>query len=155
MATSTSTVPSVKRALLALLADRPDLAGVQLAWSRPSLDAMQNEVIWFGDTEIKETTRALGRQRRDETAVIELVISVQRDGDDAETCEQRTWALAGEVELTLRDNSEVPGGNSGLLGADDRVFWVHLIATKQTNGQAEGKRITEAVLSLECRGRIN
>jgi hypothetical protein len=85
-------MPLTKDALLELLVDALD--GIQVEWARPSEDAMQLEAVWFEGTDSSQKVEAIGNQRRDETFVLELVVSVLWDGDEPRAVELRMWEIA-------------------------------------------------------------
>lgn len=140
-----STIPAVKQALFDLLAARPGLAGVQVAWAQPSPDATQQDAIWFEGTTSNQKAEALGNLRRDETYVMELVVSVLRDGDTARAAELRMWEICGEIEDTVRENPKpIPAP----------LFDIQFSVANQHPSQAEGQRISDVLVRIAARARI-
>lgn len=142
---ATSTIPAVKDAILTLLKAWPALDGVQIKWARPSEDAIRKESIWFEGTKSQQRAEAMGNQRRDETFIHELVVSVLRDGDEPRGCELRMWELVAEVETVVRQNPRpmpAPLLDIQYAGAD------------QVPHQAEGQRCSEALVRIAARSRI-
>lgn len=110
MATS-SVVPTFKAALVTALQARAGLSGVQVArrWPGPST---ADEGIYLGDARGRTTPRALktGRQRRTETAQVEIIIQTLRSAHtplDADDSEDRAFALLAELEGALADDPDV------------------------------------------------
>lgn len=142
---ATSTVPAVKAALFTLLRDWPGLGGVQIEWARPSEDAMALESVWFGGARLAQKAEALGNQRRDETYTLDLVISIRRDGDEPQLCEQRMWDIVAEVEQLLRENPKpIPAP----------LFDVQFAGARHEPHQAPGQRYSDAVVAIAARSRI-
>ena len=142
---ATTTIPAVKTAILALLQAASGLEGIQVEWGRPSKDAMRQESVWFDGTTSTQRAEAIGNQRRDETYIIELVVSVALDGDEAQACELRMWAIVAAIETVIRQHPKpipAPLFDVQFAGADHRPM------------QAEGQRISEALVRLAARSRI-
>lgn len=102
-----SSAPAAKAALLTLL--QADLgSGVQVEYAHPG-PAIQQESIFFNRTTENDTSVALGQRKRDEDYTLEVVVSVARDGNDAQGCEERCWALVGHIETVVRANPSLSG----------------------------------------------
>lgn len=144
---SSSTCFSVKKSLLTNLAARSDMAAVQVEWARPSTDAIQQESLWCEDTENIEDALQLGQLRREEDYTLNLIVSVERDGDDAEGCEARMWDIVAAIEEELRQNNTPAGSDQG-------VRWALLSGWRHIPGVSEGKRVSEIVLRIRVRARI-
>ncbi|MDP2712307.1 MAG: hypothetical protein Q8O56_13905 [Solirubrobacteraceae bacterium] len=143
--TATTTVPAVKAALYDLLKARPGLAGVQVEWARPSHDAMQPEAVWFEGTKTKQRAQAMGHQRRDETYILELTVSIVLDGDEARACEYRMWQVVADIEACVRENPRpIPAP----------LFDVQFDGADQQPAQAPGQRLSEATVRIAARSRI-
>lgn len=100
-----TTVPACKATVLAILAARPALAGVTLAWSAPTKDEdFTEEMVFLGASDDTSDWAELGAGRRIEEYLLDLVVWVQRWGDDPQGTETRAHALWDEVEDALRDD---------------------------------------------------
>ena len=140
---ATSTIPAVKTALLALLV--AELDPVQVSWAKPSQEAIAHESVWFDGADSTQRAEAMGNQRRDETFTLELIVSCIRDGDDAQGLELRMWEIVADVEQLVRDNPKpIPAP----------LFDIQYGGAKQRPAQAEGQRLSEAVVSINGRARI-
>jgi hypothetical protein len=102
MATS-STVTTVKAALLTRLALRAGLSGVDLAygWSGD----FGPEAIFFGSTRGAHDNPVTtgGRVPRDERYVMNVIVLVSSEGGTPQEAEDRAFALLAEVENELAD----------------------------------------------------
>jgi len=145
---ATTTIPATKVALLELLQNTVSLDGLQIEWARPSEDALAQEALWFEGTKSTQQPQAIGNQRRDETYVLELVVSVLRDGDDPQACELRMWEIVADVETIVRANTRLGGGTIPGL------FDIQYAGADQTPTQAPGQRVSEALVRVAARGRI-
>lgn len=130
-----SSAPAAKAALLALLQADAGLSGVQVEYAHPGA-AIQQESIFFNRTTENDSSVALGQRKRDEDYTLEVVVSVARDGNDPQGCEERCWALVAAIEDVVRANPDLSRTVSKFAlydGAD---------VTPYVEG---GQRITEAV----------
>jgi hypothetical protein len=125
-----------KAALLTLL--RAD-SGLRVCKSstRTPAPAIQQESIFFNRTTENDTSVALGQRKRDEDYTLEVVVSVARDGDDAQGCEERCWAIVGHVENVVRANPT--------LSAHGRTKFALYDGADMTPYAEGGQRIAEAV----------
>lgn len=148
MAATRSTVPTVRAQLVALLAARAGLAGVQVAYTHPG-EATTFETVFLGDsrgTSEPATIRA-GRKARHEHFTIDVWVEVVRDGPDAQTASERSWALAGEVEDMLADDPSL-----GL----SQPFWAVLAEEDQSVYVEDSHRgyVSRLRLGIECEARL-
>jgi hypothetical protein len=97
-----STAPAFKAAMLTALQARTGLSGVTLSYGAP-LQAPR-EFIALGDISGSQEFAALGALRKDETYVLDIFVSVLREGNQQQTCTERCFALAAEIEDELRTN---------------------------------------------------
>lgn len=112
-----SAVPAAKAALLAALKARPNLADVLVTWAHPG-NAAAPEFIFLGNVSIEESDRTIGGGIRSESAAIEVYVVVHRDGDDAQSTEQRAYDLKDEVRgAVLEDRSLGIVDGQGILSA--------------------------------------
>lgn len=108
-AASPATVPDAKAALLAALRARPALQDVQVEWAHPG-KGIQRETIYLGDTlPYEQSAKTLGNQHREETYELEVVVTVERAGNDPEAAERRVWELLFELAAVLREDAELGG----------------------------------------------
>lgn len=140
---STSTVPTSKTAILAAIATRSALTGIQQEWAHPG-PSIEAESIFLGGVESNDEPATMGNQKRDEFYTVEVIVSVQQGGDDAKTIEVRMWALVAEVEQAIRADST--------LGA--AVLSAQIAGKTQRPYIGPEERISEAVVRVKCRARI-
>jgi hypothetical protein len=109
-----STVYDAKDAIQSLLAAHtwPDEAPTIL-WEPPPENedwAGTFDAVYFGNQPgITVTHRILGRPRADEEYRIQVVVDVNRYGDDPKATERRMWDLVDEILQILRDNVTLNG----------------------------------------------
>jgi hypothetical protein len=74
------------------------------------------EKVFFGRSRAGTPPAALkaGRNHRNETAVMDLVVLVEYVGGDAEECDERTLAIGAEVETWIADRKSNELGVPGL-----------------------------------------
>lgn len=139
---ATTTIPAVKTAILTLL---QAALTVQVEWAKPSHDALALESVWFEGTTSQQRAEAIGNQRRDETYVLELIVSIAQNGDDARGCELRMWELVAQIETVIRANPKpIPAP----------LFDVQFAGVEQRPMQVEGQRLSEALVRIAARSRI-
>jgi hypothetical protein len=148
---SASTAPVAKANLLALLTAASALTGVQCEWAHPGT-GLQQEAIFFRGVIVDEVAGALGQQRRNESYILETVVSVAQDGDEAQACETRMWALVAAVENVLRPPLGPGGAVSANLGGAVNL-WAVVERIEQTPYVEQGQRVSEAVMGIRCQSR--
>ena len=102
-----STAPAFKAAMLTALQAHTGLSGVTLSYGAP-LQAPR-EFIALGGISGSQEFAALGALRRDETYILDVYVSVLREGNQQQTCTERCFALAAEIEDELRTNVTMSG----------------------------------------------
>lgn len=102
-----STAPAFKAALLTALTARTGLSGVTLSYGVPL--TAPREFIALGGISGSQEFAALGALRKDETYVLDVYCSVLREGNQQQTCTERCFALAAEIEDELRTNVTMTG----------------------------------------------
>ena len=102
-----STAPAFKAALLTALQARSGLSGVTLSYGAPLQGP--REFIALADLSGSQEFAALGALRKDETYVLDVYVSVLREGNQQQTCTERCCALAAEIEDELRTNVTMSG----------------------------------------------
>lgn len=132
-----ATVPEAKAALLAAMRAQEGLQGVQIEWAHPG-KGIKRETIYFGDTLFDESPAALGNRNRNEDYTLELVVTVEKAGNDAEGAERRVWALLAEIAGVLRENADLDG--------EVRVAQVR--GGPVRNYAGDMKRVSECVLGV-------
>lgn len=135
MATGTTLV-TVTQALVALLAPRPALDGVQVAFCMPTNEPgneLADEAIWFGGASTPEVEQAAfggaikaDHERYDLEAVIQVAL---RDGRTEETCAVRAAALLAELQQVLASNKTAGGAMRIQLAG-----WEHTIGPLGDSG---------------------
>jgi hypothetical protein len=143
-----TSAPAVKKALLVLFRGNSSLKGVQMEYAHPGA-AIQQEAIYFHRTVITEQAAALGNLRRDEDYYIELIADVLQDGDDAQTPEERCWALVSTLETLVREN---PGkGSDAMSGIVSG--WVVWSGVEMLPAIEPGQRLAEATCRITVKHR--
>lgn len=152
MTTGTSLV-TVKQTMVTALRARAGLAGVQVLYGPDDFvssdDHVENEAIWFGDTEwttYEMPVMRAGTQKVDENYELTWTIQVIKDdGSTQEVCDLRAKALLAELQQAL---AEAPG-------ISPETFWVQLRLQRHKTGQVvsgpgHGARF-EGVLEVRAR----
>lgn len=109
---TTSTIPTLKAAIIATLDARAGLNGVHVvyAWDGP---AMEGESVFLDPPDTTQPGRSqiptlkAGRKAREETFTVVLVVQVAQAGgtaDTAATTEARAYAILAEAENTFADD---------------------------------------------------
>lgn len=141
---ATATVPEAKAYLLAALRAAPGLANVQVEWSHPG-KGIKLETIYFGDTNpYQQKSAALGARYRTEEYELELVVTIEKAGNDPEATERRCWALVAAVEDVLRSEPD--------LGGTVRV--AEFTASPVKNYVGPQKRVAESVIAVSVTSEI-
>lgn len=104
-----------RQALVTALRARASLADVQVLYAPDDFesgdDHLQDEAIWFGDTEWVESvipTMKAGVKHVDETFLMEFFLQVVKaDGSTQETADIRAKALIAEVQQELATNPDL------------------------------------------------
>ncbi|MGH3610009.1 MAG: hypothetical protein ACRDRD_18260 [Pseudonocardiaceae bacterium] len=140
-----STAPSVKAALLTLLAADTGLAGVQVEYADPG-EAIAQESMFYGRTIETERPDTLGQRAQRETYELELWVYVAQDGNDPQSCEERCWAVVARVESVVRANNGPQGSLSAALSPGSG--WVVMGAIEMSPFTANGQRVAEALCKI-------
>lgn len=143
-----STVPTVRAAIVALLAARAGLAGVQVGQSHPG-EALEGETVFLGDsrgTSGIATIRA-ARKARQEAYTVDVWVEVNRDGPTAQTASERAWALVGEIDDMLADDPSL-----GLT----QPFWAVLAEHEQSVYFDDSTRgyVSRIRVGINCEARL-
>jgi hypothetical protein len=104
---SSSTAPAFKAALLTALSARAGLSGVTISYGAPL--SAPREFIALGDISGEQEFAALGALKKNETYTLEVFCSVLREGNQQQTCTERCFELAEEIENELRGNVTMTG----------------------------------------------
>ena len=123
MATS-STIPTVRAALVAQLAARPGLAAVQVDYAHPG-QGLGASAIFLGDsrgTSGIPTIRA-ARKARQEAYVIDVWVEVNDDGPTGQGASEAAWTVVAEIDGMLADDPSLGLG---------QPFWAVLAETEQS-----------------------
>lgn len=145
---ATSTIPTLKAALLEQLSARPGLHGVNVTWGI-STSSPGSEWIWLGDTDGEQRAAALGAQRREETYDLSVVVSVVRQGRDVQEASLRAFEIVAEIENELRADASV--GNVVRTAEIDGPFRLEERYETGSNAtQCEGR----VILTIHCAARI-
>jgi hypothetical protein len=142
---ATSTIPALKRQLVAALKARSGLAGIQVSYGAP-FPVPEPEWIWVADVSGQQVAAALGQQRREETYTLTVLIhAMSSDPADQQTPTERAFALMAEVEAQLRSDATV-GGAVRVAQIEGPIKLEELAGPN-----ARGARVT---FSVACAARI-
>jgi len=100
-----STAPTLKANLYSALSDNTDLSDVVVSYGAPTTGP--REFIALGDISGTQQFAALGKLTKDETYTLSIFVSVLREGNQQQTCTERCFAIASEIEDYLRANPTV------------------------------------------------
>lgn len=141
-----SSAPNARANFLTALQARPGLAGVQIVPAYPSPETMRPEVIHLAKTVWdEEDFKISGGTKKRERYYFEVLVMVTREGDNAQACENRAWALTAEIEQQLVNPAP---GDLTLGGAVNG--WASFEIVDHTPGWAEGVRVN----IVEARVRV-
>ena len=100
-----STAPAFKDALFDALAARNGLSGGTVSYGVPL--GAPREFIALTDISGSQEFAALGHLAKNETYVLDVYVSVLREGNQQQQCTERCFAIAAEIEDYLRTNPTV------------------------------------------------
>lgn len=146
---TTSTVPSAKAALTALVAAA--LSGVQVTYGRPADAELNSECVWIGDTTGRQRVPTIkaGRKARHETYSIDVVCWVDIERGLTSEAEARAFVLLGEVEDAVADDPSL-----GLATATTPVFFATCGEFATAADVASGRPIAVVRMSVDCEARL-
>lgn len=128
---ATASIKALKSAVISGLQARPGLDGVVVSWGFPTADPGP---LWIrvGDVTGEQEAVVMGGQRRDEEYRLEVDVLVRGDlADDPEALAAKAFALAGEVELLLREDASL-----GLVVREAQIVEDGLIETTEGSTRA-------------------
>ncbi len=106
-----STIHAARLAHWQLIMDELPLAGgmaeVSLYEAEP--DQLPADGLWLGDVRVTDDPAALGRAARTETAELDIVIWVSRDGNDSLLVESRAWEIRDVLRAIEREHLHLDG----------------------------------------------
>ena len=141
-----SSAPTARANLITALKARAGLSGVQIEPAYPGANNTAQECIHLAKTVWdEEQFRLSGGTKKRERYYIEVIVQVARGGNDPATCDNRAWALVGEIESYLTQNT---GGDMTIGGALNG--WAELEPVDHTPGWAEGQRVSIIELRVHC-----
>ena len=145
---STSRIIAVKDALLAILQADAELAGIQVTRGRPG-DDLKDEAVWIGRAVGRHKPVAIraGRQPRDETFTVDVVVSVLKAGGTIAAAEDRAHALMDQVEDSVAADPK--------LGLSDIEWALPGDLEESGSGYTPEGAICELRLGVEVRARLN
>lgn len=136
MAALSSSAPNARANFLTALQARPGLVDVQIVPAYPGSEMARPDVIHLAKTVWdQEDFKLSGGTKKRERYYFEVIVMVTREGDDAQACENRAWALTAEIEQQLVN----PTGDLTLGGAVNG--WAEFEIVDQTPGWANGIRV--------------
>lgn len=144
---TTSPVVEVRAALMAALAARAELAGVQVSYAHPG-QAVRAESIWSqnGTGDLEYAAYRAGRKTRNEETTFEVVVSVLGPGDDQLTTDRRALELGESLEDYIADD---PGAFAA-TGA----YTATVTGMRLTGGLTEAGRVAEVTYTVSYRARL-
>lgn len=103
-AVNASTIPTFKAALATHLAADGGLAGVQISYGLPFPSRPEREWVWLHDVDSwTQTAAAIGRQKREETYRLRVLVSVMYEvRTTQQVTTERAFALAAVIENSIR-----------------------------------------------------
>ena len=137
---ATSTIAAVKAALVSLLAARPGLHDVQVSYG-PPLPNPGRELVWIGEVEGEQQVAGLGNQASYENYGVKVIISVLREGGDAQSADERCFEIFAELENEVRQEVYPVFGVAGVNAATIGAFTLEELASDT----ARESRLTVAV----------
>lgn len=152
---TTSTIPTVKAALVTALSGRTNLATVHVVYAWDG-QAMPAEAIFLDPPEATHRTNSTipvmraGRKSREEAYTVVAVVQVIQDGGTANaaaTTEARAFALLAELENTLADDPTL--SNAG--GVTTRMSIANYERRLTPAGSGWMSRID---VDIDCRFRL-
>lgn len=146
---STSRIVDVKDALLSILSNDAGLAGIQVTRGKPG-DDIRDEAVWVGRAvgRHEPVTIRAGRQPRDETFTVDVVVSVLVGGGTIADAEDRAHVLMDEVEDAIAQDPSLGGV---LVGGD----WALPADLEESgSGYTDVGAICEIRLGVEVRARL-
>lgn len=143
---NSSTVVTVKKAMVTTLQARAGLAGIQVSYAHPG-DKLEPDSIWMGDVRGHHEIAALraGRKVRNEEYTLDVIVSVLKAGGDVQDAEDRAFVLFIEVEGALADDPRLGG---------TVLEWAKAGEFTTTVGMTETGGLAEIKLGVECRARL-
>ena len=146
---TTSTVPSAKAALVALIGTA--LPGVQVTYGRPSDAELDSECVWVGDAtgQQRVPTIKAGRKARHETYSVDVVCWTVIQRGLVSEAEARAFVLLGEVEDVVADDPSL-----GLTTATTPVFFATTGQFETAADVASGIPVAVVRMSVNCEARL-
>jgi hypothetical protein len=124
-----STVPAAKAAILTMIRAIPDLNAASISWAGPTeTEDLVDEMVFFEGN--RPAARVAGPRDpsaagRDVHAHAEAVRNRSYD-DDAQSAEQRTWAIVALIETAIRSDLRLGGLLRGLEFDEQEITTVPL-----------------------------
>lgn len=145
---ASSTVPTVRAALVATLSARPGLADVQVDYTHPG-EALEGSAIFLGDsrgTSGIPTIRA-ARKARQEAYTIDVWVEANSDGPTGQDASEASWGLVGEIDSMLADDPSLGLG---------QPFWAVLAEHEQSIYFDDTKRgyVSRIRVGINCEARL-
>lgn len=143
---SASSAPVAKRNIMGLLAADGALVDVQIEYAWPNTPGQ--ECIAFGKTTLEEVSPTYGNGRKREAYDLELIVEVAQDGDDAQTGEERCWAIVARIEAILSPIET--RGRLTFSAADGVNLWATIAGIEMIPYPLGDQRIAQAVVTIQC-----
>lgn len=148
MATTNSTVPAVKAALVAALTTAINDSTVQVVYGRPQDTLVRREVVYVADVDYTAEVANLkaGRKHYDEDWRVDVVFAVAKPRGAPADSEGRAFALFEFLRDWLADNAS-GGGVAGV--------WALTLESVSAVTAHEGEGpVSVVVASVRCRARV-
>ena len=148
---ATSAVPAFKSALVARLQADSGLTGVPVTYGPPQPgEWTEKEFVWVGAVRGDQATATIGTKSRDERWIQDIVVScVTALRNDQETLTERAYAIAAEVEGSLRAWSQVVGA-----AFDGLVIHALVVGLDLDENVSTEERESRVTMRVECFMRI-
>jgi hypothetical protein len=143
-----STVPTIKDALVTALKAQAGLAGIQVERAHPGPEKLDREAVWLGAARGRHVIPVMkaGRKSRDEEYIVEVLLSVVKPGGTLEEAEERAFALLAEVEDVLADDPRL--GTTAIL-------WAKAGEWGESSGYLDEGAEADIRLEVECKARLD
>lgn len=143
---ATSSIPALKKNLLAALQGIAGFSQVQITYGAP-LPNPSREYVWLGDVEGDEQPAALGAGRHSESYFLTVIIQAIREGVDQEAATERAYAFRDLIDAKLRTDVTV----GGALGSGWAFVAGHFKLEELASDQQRGALLT---IQVACEARI-
>lgn len=143
-----SIVVDVRKAVVAGLAARAGLSGVQVTYGWPGADVAERERIFTNNPRGTHAPASLrtGRVYRDEQMEFDIVLQVEGVGKSAQEADERAVVLGAEIEEYVADNA----GSLGVAGLN----WFRMARVEMNNLYNDRGALSEITYTVAYQARL-